>query len=319
MSDRRAPAALVITGATATGKSELAVEVAERLDGEIISADSRQIYRQMDIGTGKPSAELRERVTHHGLDTLDPDEPYSAGRFARDAAGWIAEIRARGRPPLVVGGTGFFLRALLQPLAPEPPLAPEGRARLRRYLTGQTPAELRRWLARLDPDRAAELESEGGRQRLARSLEVVLASGRPHSWWHGRPPETSPVSALVFCLSLDRPALYRRIDGRLDRMMAEGLLDELRRLLARYPPDAPGLRSVGYAELAAHLRGELGLEEALEEAKRSTRRFARRQLTWFRHQLPEDTLLLDAARSRGALADEVVRRWSERARRQTGC
>jgi tRNA dimethylallyltransferase len=303
------PEAVVITGPTGAGKSELAVVLAERIAGEIISADSRQVYRSMDIGTAKPAPSLRRRVPHHGLDLLDPDESYSAGRFARDAWGWISEIRGRGRIPVVVGGTGFFIRALLAPLGPEPELDPVRRERLRRYLTALVPETLKRWLERLDPPRAERLRGEGGAQRLARSLEVALLSGRPHSWWLQRTPETPALAAAVFCLSLPREELYRRIDERFHRMMAEGLLDEARRLLKRYPAGSPGLRSVGYTELIRHLQGELTLAEAVEAAKRSTRHYARRQLTWFRHQLPEDTVWLDAGRPVEELAAEIERGW----------
>lgn len=313
MNQPAVPDAIVITGPTGTGKSALAVEVAERVNGAIVSADSRQIYRQMDIGTAKPPAALRGRVPHYGLDHLDPDEGYSAGRFARDAWDWIDEIRGRGQIPLVVGGTGFFIRALLEPLGPEPVLPPERRTRLRRYLSGQPVPELHRWLQRLDPGRAEELVGEGGGQRLGRSLEVVLLSGRGHSWWFGRPAETAPLAARVFCLDLPRAELDRRIDERFDRMMEAGLLDEVRGLLGRFAPDAPGLKSVGYAELVAHLGGADPLDVAVEAAKRSTRRYARRQLTWFRHQLPEDTAWLAANRPPAELADEVVRAWGDRA------
>jgi len=287
MTSQTTPDAIVITGATGTGKTALAVEVAERTAGEIICADSRQVYRYMDIGTAKPVAALRERVPHHGVDWLDPDEDYSAGRFARDAWRWITQVRERGGTPIVVGGTGFFIRALLAPLGPEPTYEPNQRLRLRSYLSSRTSGELKRWLGRLDPRRAEQLAAEGGRQRLSRSVEVVLLSGRPHSWWLARAPE----------------------------MMAGGLLDEVRQLLARFPATSPGLRSVGYAELISHLRGERTLAQAVEDAKRSTRRFARRQLTWFRHQLPDDTIRLAADRRRSELADEIARHWEERAAR----
>ncbi len=303
------PQAMVITGPTGTGKTRLAVEVAERVGAEIISADSRQVYQHMDIGTAKPSAELRQRVPHHGLDLLNPDEGYSAGRFARDAWRWIEEARARGRGALVVGGTGFFIRALLTPLGPEPDCDPRRRAQLRDYLTRRPIADLRRWLIRIDPSRGAQLEHEGGPQRLSRSLEVALLSGRRHSWWLSRPPETAALQAPVVCLHLPREELYRRIEDRLDRMLAAGLLDEVRRLRAAYGADAPGLKSVGYAEMISHLRSDLSLAEAVEAAKRSTRRFARRQLTWFRHQLPADTLWLSAELPRHELADRIVAYW----------
>jgi tRNA dimethylallyltransferase len=301
------PDALVITGPTGVGKSALAVELAEALDGEIISADSRQVYRHMDIGTAKPAAELRRRVPHHGLNLLEPDETYSAGRFARDAWATIEEIRGRRRVPIIVGGTGFFIRALLVPLGPEPTVEAERRARLRGVLSGLAVDELHRWLRRLDPPRAEQLKAEGGRQRLARSLEVVLASGRSHSWWLGQPSPTEALNASVFCVSLPQEELYRRIDERLDRMMASGLLDEVRRLLERFPASAPGLQSVGYIELIQHLHGDCSLREAVDAAKRSTRRYARRQMTWFRHQLPGKTVWLEGDRPRAELLEEIAR------------
>ncbi|MGD2153882.1 MAG: tRNA (adenosine(37)-N6)-dimethylallyltransferase MiaA [Gemmatimonadales bacterium] len=313
MSPPALPAAIVIAGPTGTGKSAVAVEVAERVNGAIVSADSRQIYRHMDIGTAKPPMALRRRVRHYGLDRLDPDESYSAGRFARDAWSWIEEIRGRGQVAIVVGGTGFFIRALLEPLGPEPDLTPERRTRLRRYLSGLPVEELHRWLARLDPLREEQLKEEGGGQRLGRSLEVVLLSGRRHSWWLDRPAETERLAARVFCLTLAREALYRRIDERFDRMMEAGFLDEVRGLLERFGAATPGLSSVGYVELAAHLAGADPLGAAVDAAKRNTRRYARRQLTWFRHQLPEDTVWLAADRPPAELADEVVREWQNRA------
>lgn len=302
--------AIVIAGPTGAGKTELAVGVAERLDGEIISADSRQLYRYLNIGTAKPSESLRRRVPHHGLDLLDPRERYSAGRFARDAQEWISAILRRGRVPVVVGGTGLFIRALLSPLGPEPDYDPHRREELRRILGGWPTEELRRWLRRLDPARAAQLADEGGPQRLGRSLEVVLLSGQRHSWWLDQPPDTAEIASLVVCLQLPRETLYRRIDQRFDAMMAEGLLEEVRDLLDTFPATSPGLKSVGYVELISHLRGERTLAEAVEAAKRNTRRFARRQLTWFRHQSPADTVWLDAAGNREVdPVEEIVRHW----------
>jgi tRNA dimethylallyltransferase len=311
MNSRPATEAIVITGPTGAGKTTLAVEVAEQVGGSIISADSRQVYRGMDIGTAKPGPELRKRLPHNGLDLVDPDEGYSAGRFARDAWVWIDQITADGRVPVIAGGTGFFIRSLLEPLGPEPDLEPERRDDLRRYLSGLAPDELKRWLRRLDPLRASRFENEGGGQRLSRSLEVALLSGQPHTRWLERPPETRALSALVFCLELPREVLYERINARFDRMMEQGLLDEVRGLLERHSTDAPGLDSLGYAELARHVHGELSLEEAVEEAKRNTRRFAKRQMTWFRHQLPEGAVWLDGRQSIGQLVASVLSNWQD--------
>lgn len=312
------PKAIVITGPTGTGKSELAVDVAERLAGEVVSADSRQVYRGMDIGTAKPSLRLRSRVPHHGLDLVAVNESYSAGRFARDAQGWIRDIRARGRVPIVAGGSGFFVRALLQPLAPDPEVDLERRARLRDYLSLRSPEELKRWLRRLDPARAEQLEGEGGPQRLARSLEVALLSGRRHSWWMERPSKLPPLSALVFCLELPREEIYRLTDERFDRLMEGGFLEEVRGLLRRFPKRDPGFKAVGYGELISHLEGERSLTDAVAEAKRSTRQFVRRQLTWLRNQLPVDAIRLSANEPRERLVAEIARRWESGARRSSG-
>ena len=319
MRSNPAPDGIVLTGPTATGKSQLAVEICERLGGEIISADSRQVYRGMDIGTAKPTAASRDRVPHHGLDRIPPDHSYSAGRFASDAEAWINAIRVRGAVPVVVGGTGLFIRALLTPLAPEPQSEGDRRERLRRHLVARPLDRLKAWLRRLDPARAEQLSVEGGPQRIARSLEVILLSGRSHSWWLRRTPELPALSnPLVFCLQIEREELYGRIDARFDRMMAEGLLEEVKGLVDSYPEGAPGLKSVGYTELIGHLRGELTLEEAVEQAKHSTRQYARRQLSWFRHQLPADTVWLDALRASRDLVRDVGRRWEEALQSGTG-
>lgn len=305
------PRVLVVTGPTAAGKSALALELAGRLDGELVSMDSRQVYRGMDVGTSKPSLAERARAPHHGLDLLDPDERYSAGRFARDAREWIREIRGRGRAPLLVGGTGLFLRALTDPIFREPPMDAERRMRLRKRLGAWSPAKLEAWARVLDPARAATAVA-GGRQRLIRTLEVALLSGRPLSWWyeHGE-PEAPPIRALIFVLSLPRTELDRRIEVRGRRMVREGLVDEVRRLLAAgFGPDAPGMTGTGYREMVAHLRGELTLEEAEREMLLRTRQYARRQLTWFRNQLPEGSVRrLDAGTSLEEQTDTVVGLW----------
>lgn len=308
----RKPVALVITGPTATGKTALSLDVAERLDGEIISMDSRQVYRGMDIGTAKVTPDQRARVPHHGLDLVDPDERYSAGRFARDARRWIEEIRARGHTPILVGGTGFFLRALTHPLFREPEMPERAREALKRWLERQPEEKLRRWLADLDPATARTLEASGGRQRVARALEVALLTGRPLSWWHRHaPPETPPLPLLIFVLWLPREQLYRRINDRVLEMIEAGWVDEVRALLERgYDLDDPGMVATGYPELVAYIRGEWSLEEAIEATQRATRRYARRQLTWFRHQLPPGAIWLDASRPRAELVDTIVDIWN---------
>ncbi len=313
--DDRTPSAapvLALTGPTAAGKTALGLAVAERLGGEIVSMDSRQVYRGMDIGTAKPDGEERARVPHHGLDLVEPGERYSAGRFARDARRWIREIRGRGRIPVLVGGTGFFLRALTHPLFEEPPMDRGRKRTLQAFLATLPAGDPERWLAALDPESAARLREGGGAQRVLRALEVVLLTGRPLSWWHERRPGPDALDCRVFVLELPRDALYERINRRVDAMLAAGLVREVEALRAAgHGPGQAGMNATGYPEIAAHLAGEIPLDEAAERIRRATRRYARRQITWFRHQLPAGAVRLDGTRPTDELVEEVVQRWRD--------
>ncbi len=313
-----APEFLAITGATTTGKTALSLAVAEALDGEVISMDSRQIYRGMDIGTDKVAAGIRARIPHHGIDIRDPDESYSAGEFARDAARWMSRIRARGRVPVLAGGTGFFLKSLMEPLFEEPKLDPGRVARLRRFLAQRGMEELERWVRVLDPERA-RLAVAGGVQRIERTLEVTLLTGRPLSWWHRTGQAAAPAGeGMVVVLELPRAELYRRIDERVGTMAERGMIEEVRVLAARgYGADDPGMSGTGYREILGYLEARLSLEAALDATRRATRGYARRQLTWFRNQLPPDAVRIDGLRPLDARCAEVLKAW--RARRRATC
>ncbi len=279
-------ALVALVGPTAVGKTEIALQLAERLEAEIISADSRLLYRGMDIGTAKPNpAELR-RVRHYLIDVADPDETWSLARFQAAAAEAIAAVAGRGRLPLLVGGTGQYQRAIVEGWAP-PALPPQPalRAALEAWAAELGPAGLHARLARLDPEAAANIDPRNQRRTL-RALEVTLASGRRFSAQRGQ--RTSPYRLLQIGLTRPRPELYARIDQRIEAMLAEGWLAEVQTLLNKgYSPDLPSLSAIGYAQLGQHLRGELSLEEAAAEIKRRTRLFARRQAAWFRPADPQ--------------------------------
>ncbi len=311
------PVALALTGPTTSGKTDLSLEVARRLRGEIISMDSRQVYRGMDIGTDKVAPELRHGVPHYGLDLVDPDERYSAGRFARDVRRWVSEIRGRGHVPVLVGGTGFFLRALLTPIFREPPVDEARREYLRACLDGMDRGEMARWVWALDPERAS-VAIQGGPQRMSRTLEVALLTGRPLSWWHQEARAEGPgLGCLVVVLEVPREELDRRIDARVGQMVERGFLEEVRGLLAAgYTSDDPGMTGTGYREVAAALEGHLPLEEALERMRLQTRQYARRQLTWFRNQGPPDAVRLDATLPLSEKVERVVAAWEDSQRRR---
>ena len=301
--------ALVITGATATGKTAVAIEVAHRIDGEVISMDSRQVYQRMNIGTAKPSLDAQRGVPHHGFDLIGPAERFNAGKFARAARAWIEEIRQRGRVPILAGGTGFFLRALTHPMFAEPTLADAQKEPWKQYLRTLDTAELARWAEALDPHAVVRPRD---RQRLARLIEVALLTGRPLTWWQqtGQPSAPS-IDPSIFVLELPRDVLYRGIEARVDRMVANGLVAEVTALLAAgFDERDPGMNATGYIEMIPHVRGARTLQDAVELVKGATRRYARRQLTWLRHQLPEGAQRLDATAPTAALADAIAQSWT---------
>ena len=279
------PPVIAVVGATATGKSELAMALAGELSGEIVNADALQVYRGFDVGTAKPGPEERARVPHHLIDVLDPHERWSAGEFARRARAAVAGIRERGNVPIVVGGSGLYLRALFEGISPIPPGDPEVRSELRRALEEEGLPALAAELARVDPQTAARLGA-GDTQRILRALEVARVSGRPLSSWIAEQPfGTQRVDALRLGLTLPRTVLYDRIAGRVARMVERGWVEEVARLLDRgLDPGLPAFQAIGYRQLVRHLEGEWSLEQAIGETVKATRRFAKRQETWFRRE-----------------------------------
>jgi len=304
------PDFLAIVGPTGAGKTALSLRVATQIGGEIISMDSRQIYRGMDVGTAKASPDERAVVPHHGLDIRDPGERYSAGQFGRDARRWIREIRGRGRVALLVGGTGFFLKVLTDPIFREPPLDSGRRNTLEEFLGNLPGSELERWVRLLDPARA-RVTAQGGRQRMVRTITVALLTGRPLSAWHRRQPaEAAPLRALVCLLEVPHDVLDARIRQRVRVMVEEGFVEEVDGLLAAGHNRAdPGLDGVGYREMADHLAGAISLDEAIERTRVATRQYARRQRTWFRHQLGPRTLGVDGTEPLEAQCAAVVGAW----------
>lgn len=276
-----------MVGPTAAGKSELAVAIAEWCDGEVVSADAFQVYRGLDIGTAKVSAALRARVPHHCIDLVDPDQHFTAADFARAAASAIDDIEARGRTAVLAGGTGFYLRALIDGLAPLPGRDPAWRRALETLERRRGLAHLFAMVETLDPEWASAV-GPSDRQRLLRGLEVTMRTGRPMSALLRERGWTGPhYDARWVAIDVPRARLHARIEARVDAMLAAGWLGEVRGLLeAGYRADDPGMRAIGYRELAAHLGGELTLAEARERIVRATRRYAKRQLTWFRGQTP---------------------------------
>jgi tRNA dimethylallyltransferase len=275
---------LVVAGPTASGKTALALRLAEALDGEIVSCDSVCVYRGLEIGSAKPTAEERARVPHHCLDIYSPDEACTAGDWARHAKAAIAGIRERGRVPIVAGGTGLYLRALLDGLAPTPTRDEALRERLRASEARRGAGWLHRLLRRLDP-RAAELIHANDTPKLIRSIEVTLAARQPQTeqWAAGREP-LEGYKVLKFGLSPERERLYARINERAAAMFARGLVEETAGLRAEYGDGCRVLGSLGYAQAMAELRGELSRAEAVLAAQQGHRNYAKRQGTWFRQE-----------------------------------
>ena len=279
------PPLIVMVGPTAVGKTELAITLAERLNGEIISADSRLFYRGMDIGTAKPSALELQRVPHHLIDVAEPDETWSLALFQKTAREVIDNIHARGRLPFLVGGTGQYIRAVIEGwLVPELAPNPGLRAALEAWGKEVGASGLFARLGIIDPGAAAQIDYRNQR-RTIRALEVILSTGRLFS--EQRQRTNTPYTLLIIGLKRPRPELYTRIDVRIEAMLARGLVEEVKSLLNRgLSPGASALSAIGYREMISYLVGELTLDEAVAQMKRATRIFVRRQANWFKESDP---------------------------------
>ncbi|MCC6888414.1 MAG: tRNA (adenosine(37)-N6)-dimethylallyltransferase MiaA [Hyphomicrobiales bacterium] len=307
--------AILIAGPTTSGKSALALKLAQALDGTVINADSMQVYRDLRIITARPTAEEEARIPHALYGHVDAADSYSVGRWCNDARRAIETARSGGRLPLLVGGTGLYFKAITRGLAAVPPIADAIRALVRERLASSGAAALHEELARRDPASASRL-MPGDRSRIARALEVYLATGRSLSDWHreGLPPALGSDVLKVY-LDVERTELYRRIDVRFDEMIAAGALEEVRALAQRrLDPALPAMKAHGVPWLIRHLAGDIDLAAAAQGAKRDTRRYTKRQATWFRNQLPdfvwmrpqaaEAMVLGSFARARSSAADQ---------------
>jgi tRNA dimethylallyltransferase len=300
----------VICGPTAAGKSAIALELCQTYDGAIVSADSRQIYCGFDIGTAKPTSDECARVTHYGIDAAEPEERYSAARWAREADEWIECACEIEKEPVVVGGTGLYIKALVEPLFSAPELDPLQRAQLEDELESMSLHDLRRWCEQLDPAR-----SHLGRTQLLRAIETALLSGQRISSLHATHHETRKVGpeigAAVYLVVDPGASLASRIEARVDRMLGSGWVDEVRGLMSNVQADAPAWKASGYSVMRDHVDGRLDLSSARERIIIETRQYAKRQRTWFRHQLPPAAVTI--VNPEDSRAHAAVREWWERA------
>lgn len=307
------PRITVLAGPTASGKTALSLELARLMNAEIISADSRQVYRGMNIGTAKPGMEERAAVPHHGIDICDISETYTVGRFYRDACGWIHDIRERGKQVLVVGGSGLYVRALTDGLFDGPEADPRLRAELEARAQKEGLNVLVGELLALDPGVTTFLDPENP-VRVIRALEVCISTGERFSELRSSRMPEQTFDVRMLGLRWERRTLYDRIDQRVERMLTRGLIDEVRNLLATGAhPGLTALNTVGYKEVIAYLASVLTYDEMVEAIKRNTRRYARRQLTWFRKETRLQWIDIAGEWSAAAAANQCIADDADRA------
>jgi len=274
--------AIAVIGPTASGKSDLALALADRFRGEIVVCDALQVYRHMDIGTAKPGVEARARIPHHMLDLRDPCVDFSAGDYLRLSREVLDEIKARCRTPFVVGGTGFYLKALIEGLFAGPGRSEELRRRMRNIVAKRGPAILHRALRRIDPETAAKL-APADAERNIRAYEIYLVTGQTMSSWQARPRDSlSGFRWLKLGILWPRTQLYARIDQRVEEMFRQGFVAEVEALTKEFPRECHAFKAIGYRQIAGYLEGRFSLEAAIEDIQRESRRYAKRQTTWFR-------------------------------------
>jgi tRNA dimethylallyltransferase len=299
----------IICGPTAAGKSAVALELAEAHGAAIVSADSRQIYCGFDVGTAKPTRDECARVSHYGIDVAEPDERFSAARWAAEADDWIESACEIDKEPIIVGGTGLYIKALVEPLFSAPELDAPRRAELAKELDSMSISSLRRWCAELDPARA-----HLGKTQLLRALETAILAGRRisdlHSLHNATRENSDPDLSPTYLVVDPGASLSSLIEARVERMLAGGWIDEVEALSRRIPADAPAWKASGYSVLRKHVEGDLDLSTAKERVIIETRQYAKRQRTWFRHKLPSAAVThLNPEDSR---ARAVAREWWER-------
>jgi tRNA dimethylallyltransferase len=278
--------------------------LAERFHGEILTCDALQVYRYMDIGTGKPTAEERKRIVHHMLDVREPCDDFSAGDYLRLGREALDVIRARGRIPFVVGGTGFYLRALIRGLFEGPGRVEALRTRMRRIVARRGPESIHRALRRVDPGTAARL-APLDTERSIRAYEIYLLTRKTMSWWQNQPRnKLLRYRWLKLGIRWPRPQLYARIDQRVEEMFRRGFVAEVQTLIARFPRDCHAFKAIGYRQIVGYLEGKWSLEQAIADTQRESRRYAKRQLTWFRTD--PDIVWLDATLGAETLLEQAA-------------